>query len=298
MVKVLSFTFAIFLNLYAEVLTATPQAPGVQAIIDDGAEVLVYESLLTQKIKAFVNEESYTKNEDFIKLIFSPESDYYTKERVDVVKVVKTLKENGLLNLFFEKPQELKLSFITSGSPLFFVKIMGNTLRNIGYYRYVTAESNLDSSKFTWTIVLSAEYATDPLILQEELQKSGCGIIDVVKKTKTEWEYSINMNDAYLNIPKLVSDEEFIVKRSLYAHWLNVGDIQTLRVKSSFKDDWYPHITYYDQQLHLLKVMKKDKKTRRLSLIIPKGAKYIKISDMYTLKNVRANLILMPSGAR
>ena len=46
------------------------------------------------------------------------------------------------------------------------------------------------------------------------------------------------------------------------------------------------------------KNIKKDVKTRTLSLIIPEDAKYIKISDIYTLKNVKDNLILKPSGSK
>nr|MBC8238449.1 hypothetical protein [Candidatus Sulfurimonas ponti] len=133
---------------------------------------------------------------------------------------------------------------------------------------------------------------------QEELAKSGCSVIDVLKKKAGEWEYSINMSEAHLNIPSLVSGEEFILKRSLYAHWLNIATIQNLSIRSSFRDDWYPQISYYDQQLHLLKVLQKDKKTRSILLVMPKGARYIKISDMYTLKNVKDNLILKPSGSR
>lgn len=287
--------FTVFLLL---VLPFSAEEVKLETMLDTNSAIIAEETSLTKKIKTFVSEESFVKNKEFIKLIFSPQTDFYVKNRVDVVKIVETLKENGLLNLFFEKPQELKLSFKTSGSALFFVKILGDTLRNIGYYRYVTSESNLDASEFTWTIVLTAEYATDPLILEEELKKSACSIIDIVKKTPTEWEYSINMSEAHLNIPTLVSEEEMKLKRSLYAHWLNIGDIQTLGIKSSFRDDWYPHITYYDKQLHLLEVMKKDKKTRTLSLEIPKGAKYIKVSDMYTLKNVKDNLILTPLGSR
>ena len=295
MVKILTVISLVIISLFAE-----PSAFGAKTVpvVPHETEIIQTENLLTKKIQSFVGEEVFLKNRDFIKLIFSPEADFYIQERVDVVKVVQTLKENGLLNLFFNTPQELNLSFTTSGSPLFFVKIMGDALRNIGYYRYVTDESTLDASQFTWTIALSAEYATDPLILEEELKKSGCGIIDVVRISATQWEYSINMSEAYLHIPILVSGEEYQLKRSLYAHWLNVQNIQTLAIKSSFRDDWYPHITYYDKELHLLEVIKKDKKTRNISFTIPKRAKYIKITDMYTLKNVKDNLILTPSGSR
>lgn len=256
------------------------------------------DSLLIQKVKTFVSEDSFAKNKDFIKIIFSPEGDYYRQDRVDVVSVVQTLKENGLLNLFFDKPQELKLSFKTNGSPLFFVKVMGDTLRNIGYYRYVTKESNLNNSGFTWVISLNAEYATDPLILQQELNKSGCSIVDIYRIDTNDWEYSIDMSRGYLNVTTLEDSNELKLKRSLYAHWLNVSNIQNLNIKSSIRDRWYPHITYYDKQLHLLKVIKKDLKTRTLSLVIPEDAKYIKISDIYTLKNVKDNLVLKPSGSK
>lgn len=253
---------------------------------------------LTQKIKTFVDEESFYKNEAFIKLIFSPEDDFYKKDRVDVVKVVQTLKENGLLNLFFKEPQELNLSFKTSASPLFFVKIMGDTLRSIGYYRYVTTESQLDSTQFTWSISLKSEYATDPLILQDELAKSGAKIIDIVKYSENNWEYSIDTSSAYLNVPRLVAKEELSLKRSLYAHWLDIQKINNLKIKSSYRDKWYPEISYYDKYLHLLEVIKKDKRTRTLFLAIPNNAKYIKIADMYTLKNVKDSLVLEPSGSR
>lgn len=267
-------------------------------VVSENIEAIDGESKLTKKIKSFISENTYTKNEDFVKLIFSPESDYLVQDRVDVVKVVQTLKTNGLLKLFFIKPQELKLTFKTSGSPLFFVKLMGDTLRNIGYYRYVTVESNLDSSAFTWSVSLNSEYATDPLILQRELKKSGCDIIDIKRNLATDWEYSIDMSNGYLNVQTLYENQKVELKRSMYAHWMNVSKIQELTIESSKRDRWYPQITYYNKELNMLKVIKKDEKTRKLSLDIPRCAKYIKISDIYTLKNVKDSLVLKPSGSK
>jgi hypothetical protein len=253
---------------------------------------------LTQKIKTLIDINLYKRNKAYINIIFSPQSDYYNGERVNSVKVVQTLKENGLLDLFFKKPRELNLSFKTSGAPLFFVKIMGDTLRNIGYYRYVTKESTLNSSEFKWTISLTSEYATDPLILQKELQKSGCSIVDVERNSATDWSYVIDMRDGYLNLQTLHSGEKVRLKRSLYAHWLNVSQINKLKIYSSSRNSWYPYIAYYDSSLHLLKVIKKDTKRRNITLNIPSGAQYIKISDIYTLKNIKDTLVLTPIGTR
>jgi len=261
-------------------------------------EVEVKEDPFTAKIKSFLSEETYEKNRAFIDVIFDPKSAFYINDRVDAVKIAQTLKENGLLKLFFKSPQSFQLNFKTSGSPLFFVKIMGDTLRNIGYYRYVTTASNLSSSEFTWSINLTSEYATDPLILQQELKKSGCTIIDIERNSKKEWTYVIDMLGGHLNIKALEADKEVKLKRSLYAHWLNVANIKKLRIVSSRRNSWYPYIAYYDASLHLVKLIKRDKISRDITLKIPKNASYIKISDLYTLKNVRDELTLKPTEAR
>lgn len=253
---------------------------------------------VTAKIKSFLDADTYKNNEDFIKVIFDPKSAYYVKDRVDVVKIVQTLKDNGLLKLFFKSPQEFQLTFKTNGAPIFFVRIMDDVLSSIGYFRYVTSGSHLDASEFSWTIDLTSEYMTDPLILQKALQKSGCEIIDISRKNAKEWSYVIDMGQGELNVPALVADKELQLRRSLYAHWFNVSKIRGLKIKSSRRNHWYPYISYYDASLHLVKLLKLDKVHKRISLAIPKNAKYMKISDLYTLKNLRDGLMLSPHGSR
>ena len=253
---------------------------------------------LTLKIKSFLSEKAYKSNKDFINVIFEPKSSFYIKDRVNAVKVIQTLKDNGLLNLFFKSPQDFRLNFKTSGFPLFFVKIMEDALQNLGYFRYVTTASNFDASEFTWSINLTSEYATDPLILQNELHKSGCDIVDVEKNSPKEWTYVIDVSNGYLNVVQLNTDEELKLKRSLYAHWLDISKIRKLKIRSSRRNRWYPYIAYYDASLHLLKLFKRDKIYKTLTLKMPKNAKYIKISDMHTLKNVKDALLLYPSGTR
>jgi hypothetical protein len=254
--------------------------------------------LLSQKIQTFIEPQTYKQNSAYINILFSPASDYYLGDRVNAVKVIQTLKDNGLLNLFFKKPSELTLHFKTSGSPLFFVKIMGDTLRDIGYYRYVTQESNLSNSEFTWTINLTSEYATDPLILQQELGKSGCNIVDIHRNSPTDWTYIVDMRDGELNVESLKDGFEVKLKRSLYSKWINVSRIKDLDITSSRRNSWYPYIAFYDSSLHLLKVLKKDTRKRKILLNFKDNVHYIKISDIYTLKNIRDDLILTPMNSR
>ncbi len=253
---------------------------------------------VTAKIKSFLNEKTYNENEAFINVIFDPKSDYYVKDRVDSVKIIQTLKDNGLLNLFFKSPQEFTLTFKTNGSPIFFVRIMDDVLNSIGYFRYVTSGAHLNESEFSWSINLTSEYMTDPLILQKALRKSGCEIIDITKMDAKKWTYIIDISSAELNVPRLVAAKEVRLKRSLYAHWFNVQGINGLKISSSRRNHWYPYISYYDASLHLVKLLKHKRIYKSISLRIPKNAKYIKISDLYTLKNLRDGLLLSPMGMR
>lgn len=265
----------------------------------DETEKIDKKDLLTQKIKSLVDTEVFVRDKAYIDIIFSQKEDYFTNDgRVDSVKVIQTLKENGILNLFFKKPCEINISFKTEGTPLFFVKIMSDTLRNIGYYRYVTEESTLKNSEFTWKINLTSEYAADPLILSKELNKSGCKIVDVIRETATNWTYIIDMKNARLNTKVLEEDVELKLKRSLYSYWLDVSKIQKLKITSSYRNNWYPYIAYYDKSLNLLRVIKRDVKRRRITLDMKENTHYLKISDIYTLKNIKDALVLTPIGSR
>ncbi|MBN2782182.1 MAG: hypothetical protein JXQ66_02960 [Campylobacterales bacterium] len=273
MVKIFFILFVLFVNIFGD-------------------------DLLNNKISTFIDRDKYIENKDFIDIIFTPSSAYYINGRIDDVKVIKTLKDNGLLNLFFDKPKEISLQFKTSGSPIFFLKIMGDALRYMGYYRYITTESNLNVSEFTWSISLTSEYATDPLVLQDELLKRGSKIVDITRISQTEWVYSIDMDNAHLDLTKLEVGQGVELKRSLYAHWLDVSDVDSLSIKGSFRNSWYPYITFYDSSMHLLKVIKDDTKKVGLNLEIPPHTTYMKISDLYTLKNIKDPLQITPKSSR
>lgn len=254
---------------------------------------------LIEKIKTLVDPAVFVRDKAYIDIIFSPKEDYYDSSgRVNSVKVIQTLKANGILNLFFKKPREVNISFKTDGTPQFFVKIMSDTLRNIGYYRYVTEKSNLINSEFTWNISLTSEYAADPLILSKELKKSGCDIVDVIRESATDWIYIIDMKNARLNTKVIEDGQEIKLKRSLYSYWLDVSKIKKLKVTSSYRNSWYPYIAYYDKSLKLLRVIKRDVKRRRITLDMKEDTYYLKISDIYTLKNIKDALVLTPIGLR
>ena len=253
---------------------------------------------IDSKIESILGSKIYNNNKDFINIIFEPKSSYFSGERLDTVKVIQTLKENGLLNLFFDKPKVITMRFSTDGSPIFFVKLLADTLRSIGYYRYITKESNMNTSEFVWSVELTSEYAIDPLIFKKELNKRGCEIVDISSNDPTSWSYQIDMKNAHLNVLKLLSTDSINLERSIYEKWLDVSEVAEIVIRSNAGNSWYPYIAFYDRSLRILKVNKIDSKTSRLRLDIPSDAFYLKISDLYTLKNIKNGLNLDAKGSR
>ena len=291
MVNKFLFLFLIsFSSLFAEtyILDELPQEK----------EEVVEENLLKKKINALIGDDAFARHKDFIKIIFADKDNFYVNSRVDVAKVIQTLKSNGLLDLFFDKPQEMHLTFKSSGYPLFFVKIMSDTLQSMGYYRFITDMSKQDESGFVWTIRLKGEYAIDPILLRDALAKRGCSIVDIQRNTKTNWSYDIDMKNAYLMIKELLPFKEKVLKKSLYEHWLNVKSVKSLSIWSLSGNSWYPYISIYDKELHLLKVYKRDRRTGSLKLKLPENTTYVKIADLYSLKNIKQGLRVQAKGTK
>ncbi|MEA1919877.1 MAG: hypothetical protein U9N52_08565 [Campylobacterota bacterium] len=248
------------------------------------------DSVLHDKIKGFIGEERYQKNRSFIEIIFKDAPSFYHNEHLNVVEVIETLKANGLLKLYFKEPKHLELRFHTNGTPLFFVTLMGDALRSIGYYRYLTQYSKSDSSGFVWQIGLTSEYMTDPTVLRRELLKRGCDITDIERQSDTLWDYTIDMAQAHLDVDRIAPEEQLFLKRSLTPHWVNISSVNKLKLTSLGSNSWYPYIAFFDAKLHLLKVYKRDKKTWQIKINMPDDAIYAKIGDLYNLKNIKDGL--------
>lgn len=245
---------------------------------------------LYDKISSLIGEEAFARNEAFIHIIFTPESDFESGGSLNVVKIAERLKENGLLTLFFDSHRIVELTFQTNGDSRFFLTLMGGVLRDMGYYRYLTETAASQSDGFVWKIRMDAEYATDPTILQRELSKRGCTILDIERESPTRWHYNIDMQGAHLDAPRLVSGKRESYKRLVYPRWFNVGDVRSLTLWSLKGNNWYPYVAFYDDSLRLLKLYKRDRRSWQLRLRLPRGCAYVKVADLYSRKNMKAGL--------
>lgn len=245
---------------------------------------------LFDKVRSLVGEETFAQNEAFIRIIFEEEGRYELNGRIDVVRVVQTLRENGLLTLLFDHPQTLELTFETNGTPQFFTALMSNTLRGMGYYHYLTDSAKMNNAGYVWRIRMESEYATDPAALQRELARRGCSILDIERLDASHWRYLIDMSGAHLRLKPLEPGKKVTMKRLVYPRWLDVSKATKLTLWSLKGNNWYPYIAFYDHDLRLLKLYKRDRRSWQLIMKLPRGCAYVKVADLYSRKNMNAGL--------
>ena len=253
---------------------------------------------LDSSLNSILGARSYNANKGLIDIIFKQKSNYYNGSSVDVIKVMQALQNNKLVNLSLKTSQDITLSFSTKGSPIFLVKIISDALRNIGYYKYMTKESHIAGSEFLWSIEYSGDSVLDPIVLDAELAKSGCHIIDIQTANPASWSYEIDMNRAHLSVAKLDLATNITSERDMSEKWVDVSSVSKVSIDSNRANSWYPSITFYDQNLHLLKVQKIDSKTSQVSVDLPSDTVYMKIAYLYSLNNIKNGFNIEAQASR
>lgn len=250
---------------------------------------------LNNRIQNIIGYEKYTVNKGLINHLFSYSSKYYKNSSIDYILLMETLKQNGLLDVGFNEPQNVTIVFNINQDPIKSLKIISDSLKSIGYYHYFTKHLVYDENQnLTWTINLKTESAIDPLMLSKELFKHSCRIVDIRKEGYTKWVYNIDTSGSIISQAKaIISGEKINFRKPLKPYMIKVQDEKNILITSKIGNQWFPQVVFYDKHLNILNIVKKEQKHQNLKLEIPKYTRYIKIDDLFTLSNIKRGLSVM-----
>ncbi len=252
----------------------------------------LFADILDEKIKTLVDTNTYLRHQRLIDVIFREREQFFIKENIDYIKVIETLKSNGLLNIFYPKPKDLSLEFATTISPEIFIKSITDILREMGYSFFVTSYMKKGDLSLKWSIRYVSDHTVDPLLFARKLQAYNMDIHEITKD-QNSWRYEIgsvgvsladarNIDELLLEYPMLDPDGEYWLEL-----WVIAGEIT---VKSTSIGYWYPRIVFYDKNLQVLKIYENDHSRRSVTLTLPKEAKFIKISDKYSGEDIKQGI--------
>lgn len=251
-------------------------------------------NVLEEKIENLIGQNDYIRHKNLIKYIFQDESKYYNGYNINYRQLVKTLQKNGLLKLSLGEPKDIFIKLTTNHDPIKSLKILKDTLKSLGFYYYFTKNLKYDKNSLVWQIKLKTEAAIDPLILANELYKQNCKVVTIKREGEYKWEYGIDTSFSTLNnTVDIISNEKKILRKPLKPYVLKVDKVNKLIIFSRVLNNWFPNIVFYDKHLNILKIVKKDKVHRKVSLNVPENTRYIKIDDLYTLINIKRGITVI-----
>ena len=249
-------------------------------------------SELSDKVRNLIGRDTYLVQKKLISIIFKNQNGYYKNGKPDFVKITSKLKQNGLLNFYFKKPMEMEITFKTKGEPLLFLKVINESLHDIGYGFFITKRAKRSNEDFEWVISLKSESAIDPEIFAKELQKRDVYIDNIYKKDLTHWEYDIDIYNAHVASIKVKTGEKISLTKPMDDYWLDISNSSSIDIRSNIHDIWHPYVVFYDSYLHMIGHIVKKSKSKEERLQIPPNTKYIKISDYYSLSNIKRGLTI------
>jgi hypothetical protein len=237
------------------------------------------------KIENLMGEDNYQKYQKLINKIF-PNNEY------NVTDIVKKLKNNGLLELFFDKAKIVDTKFeLKNGNPILEQKILNNSLTNLGYYYFYPVQISKTDNKYDVTIEMKSEHFIDPVALSNELSSRGCNVLDISRHNDI-FDYKIDCSNGFIKeVKELISDNQsFVNPNGVY--WLENNGFSKLSIQTSRIDTWHPSVWFYDKDMNLINVYRKNMSVRFTALSIPPACKYIKITDIYSPENFKRGIIV------
>jgi hypothetical protein len=263
-----------------------------------GSTLVLQGDLVDDKIANILSQEIYDSNKNLIDEVFENKSFYLQNNHINYNKLIQTLKSKSLLEFTVPEQSEVKVLFhIKNGDKKGF-KILKNVLSNIGYSYYFTDFIKKDNDEIIWQIRFTSDYTFDSYNFNDELSKFQAHITDINRVTLTNWEYSIDAKNGILADLKTISlDEKISLPMPLEPYYLAIPNSKELLIASSQGNSWVPKISFYDNELNALGTIEMNKVYEGLKVLIPQNTKYIKISDRYSLLNIKRGLSVLVSNS-
>jgi hypothetical protein len=154
-------------------------------------------NILHDKIENLLGNKSYETHQKLIDHLFKDETKFVQDEKLNYIEILSTLKQNGLLDLRYEKPQEVFIQMVMSDNPMKSLKIFNDTLKSLGYYYYFTKQINKNDGLIDEVIFLEKTYTREPSCMNSIGISETLDYLDS-KITKEQLHEKISQNTARL----------------------------------------------------------------------------------------------------
>ena len=237
---------------------------------------------IDDQIKRIIGDDRYYQNRAVLQTLFSNPARYSTNGKIDLQKVVTLLEKVGILSKRYPTAKEGALIFFANQKPYLFLRLCELSLFHGEVFSY-----NIDSIKRSNAIEAKFSFygKREPKLSKIIAFFRSVGVyVRDLSKVDGGWRFKLSMSNARLPAQPPSGD----IKVGENGTWINVCAKEEIRLKG--KRVWYPSIGIYDEDLAPLDLVEEPQGVRSISFSLPNGACYIKISDMFSAKNLKGGL--------
>ncbi len=255
--------------------------------------VNIYAKSVNTAIVDIIGQKEYNLKKKFINIIFKDKDSFKDGDRIDYLKILQKLRDEGLLKVS-DISSSLRVAFTTESlNTQIFLKLIKDTLFSLGFSNINTIKAAKRGKSFVWVVSLGNNYMLDPLLFAKAMKEKNVVIKDMKRYSKTNWNYVLDIKNVLLIPKKLEYNDIIKLQKSLRAYWINISGASKVQIHSGLNNSWHPYIVLYNKDLKIISTVKKDKKTTKLDINIPSDAMYLKIDDFYTIKNIKDGLDIL-----
>ncbi|WP_198304223.1 hypothetical protein [Arcobacter vandammei] len=246
---------------------------------------------INQAVLGILGSSDYNTHKNLINHIFKNEKDFYTNGKLDYSKITAELDKNNLLKAT-QNTSANEITFNFNTNPKISFKNMNDILRAVGISNYTTKSQTTIDNQLQWSIKVQTAAAINPLKISNELKSANCRVIDI-KKEGNKLSYYIDSSKASIyKAENLVTQKELTLKRASRPYYVELGNVYRVNINSNAGNNWYPLVTFYDSGFNAIEVVEKENLEKSLKLVVPNGAKFMKIDDLYALTNIKNGLTI------
>ena len=255
--------------------------------------------VLDEVVLNIMGEKSYRLNQNFVNRLFADKTKFilaqHKKDEIDYYRVIKTLKDNGLLSLTLQKPTEIKVGFKAKTKPIFLTKAVNNTLSAIGYSYFTISKAKYTDGDMFLIFSLVAENGIDPEVVLSEFKKRGIEAIRVVRKNQSDWLYELEVSRSdIVNSIVLKHDDRLDLKNVSGEYWFRTSGAGLMSIlKKGTRIGWSPRIVLYDKDLQILEIMTQNDFAVSAEISITNETAFVMVTDLNNPARLKSGITVV-----
>ncbi len=244
-----------------------------------------------QAARDIVGDEVFEKNRETLEEIFANERAFLDAQGgLDFTKIIPPLASRSLIIFNFSKVWESKMRFNAEAAPMLLIYVINAALGELEFGEALPSAWKNSQGRASYELVIQSEFMLSPAALCTELARYGVRVTGVRRLAQTSFEYELDFAQARLAGEPYQAGVKYAIDIPMRAYLFDVGGRASVEVQARVGSRWTPHVSFFDADLNLISQQRFERERGYLNLNVPSGARYLWLSDTFSLQNIRRGI--------